>query len=86
MVIRLSRLIFFIIMLVFAYQTISTALDYNTKSAKIKAEQEEIDKMRQEEKTLKETLKKVKSREFIEEEARNKLNMCRPGETIVIGK
>ncbi len=73
-------------MLVFAYQTISTALDYSAKSTKIKIEQEEIEQMRQDEKSLKETLKKVKSREFIEREARDKLNMCLPGEVVVIGE
>ncbi len=86
MAVRLSRLIFFIIVLVFIFQTITTALDFRQKSTKIKIEQEEIEKLKVKEKSLRQMLITVKSRFFIENEARNKLNMCLPGETIVIGE
>ena len=73
-------------MLFFVVNTLQTALDYREKSTKIEAERQEIDRLKKEQNFLKKTLEKVKSAAFVEEEARNKLNMCLPGETVVVGQ
>jgi cell division protein FtsB len=86
MKLKLSRLIFFIIMLVFVGNAVGTAINYQEKSAKIEAEKAQIDALKLENIKLKSELKKVKSLRFVEEEARNKLNMSRPNETTIIGE
>jgi cell division protein FtsL len=86
MKLKLSRLIFFIIMLVFLVNVVGTALNYRDKSAKVEAEKTQIDALKIENNKLKNELEKVKSQRFVEEEARNKLNMSLPGETTVIGQ
>lgn len=83
---KLSRLIFFIIMLVFVFNAVSTALNFRDKWAKIEAEKKKVDILKTENEKLKKTLEKVKNPRFMEEEARNKLNMSKPGETVVIGE
>lgn len=50
----------------------------------IKLTEEELAEKSQENKQLLEKKKFYTSEEFVEEEARNKLNMARPGETIVV--
>jgi cell division protein FtsB len=83
---RLSRLILFIIMLFLAIDVIRTGLDYSGKRAKIEAEKQEIERLKKRQESLSKTLQKVQGAEFVEEEARNKLNMCLPGEKVVIGE
>lgn len=50
----------------------------------IKLAEERVLKLEKEKKELLEKYQYYQSPEFVEEEARNKLNMARPGETIVI--
>lgn len=83
---RLSRLILFIIMLFLAADVVRTAIDYSGKKAKIEAEKQEILRLKSRQDALAKTLQKVQGAEFVEEEARNKLNMCLPGEKVVIGE
>jgi cell division protein FtsB len=73
-------------MLVFVGNAVGTAINYREKSAKIEAEKAQIDALKLENLKLKKELEKVKSLRFVEEEARNKLNMSRPGETTIIGE
>lgn len=63
-----------------------TAVNYSGKKAKIEAEKAQTEALKKENERLKKTLEKVKSFRFMEEEARNKLNLSRPGETVVIGE
>lgn len=50
----------------------------------LKLAQEQVQLLEEEKQALLEKYQYYQSDEFIEEEARNKLNMARPGETIVI--
>jgi len=83
---KLSRLLFFIIMLFFVFDAIKTALNFREVSKKIEADQTKLEALKKENENLKITLEKVKSTRFLEDEARNKLNLSLPGETTVIGK
>jgi len=51
---------------------------------RIKVEEERILKLEEKRRELSQKYQYYQTPEFIEEEARNKLNMARPGETIVI--
>ena len=53
-------------------------------SNQIKLAQQKVEDLEKEKNELEEKKKYYQSEEFIEEEARNKLNMAKPGETIVI--
>lgn len=53
-------------------------------SNQVKLVQQGVEELEKENRQLQEKKKYYQSEEFIEEEARNKLNMAKPGETIVI--
>lgn len=71
-------------MLVFIVDAVKTAVDFSQKSAKIEAERQKVETLKRENKSLQKTLEKIKSPRFVEEEARNKLNMSRPGEITIL--
>lgn len=73
-------------MLVFVVDAVKTAIDFSGKSAKIEAERQKVEALKKENKSLEKMLEKVKSPRFVEEEARNKLNMSRPGDITIIGE
>ena len=50
----------------------------------IKTTEKQVSKLKEEKEKLSQEYQYYSSEDFIEEEARNKLNMARPGETIVI--
>jgi len=53
-------------------------------SRRVKIMEEKVAELEKEKKKLSSKYKYYQSLEFIEEEARNKLNMAKPGETIVV--
>lgn len=86
MIQKLSRLIFFIIMVYFVFLAAASIINFREKMAKIEAKQAEVDELTKENLMLKTKLYQVQRPRFIEEEARNKLNMCLPGEKVIIGQ
>lgn len=73
-------------MLVFVVDAVKTAIDFSGKSAKIESERQKVEALKKENKSLEKMLEKVKSPRFVEEEARNKLNMSLPGDITIIGE
>lgn len=81
---KLSRLILLIIVCSFALNFVKTFRNFQHKKAKIEVEKQHLDRLKQDNANLKKELIRVNSRNFIEEEARNKLNLCYPDETVVV--
>ena len=76
-------LIFLIILLVF-YALGSQIYDSLRSGDRLNKETDELIKLQKKNMELKKRLGKVQSIDFIEKEARNKLNLAREGETVVI--
>ncbi len=80
-VIKISLIAFLVFILVGLGNQIFSALNAGTR---LDREIEETGRLQQENKELKNELAKVESKDYIESVARDKLNMAKPDETVVI--
>ncbi|HBQ51057.1 TPA: hypothetical protein DD690_03685 [Candidatus Daviesbacteria bacterium] len=73
-----------IIVGVVVYNLLSQILEAMKSGERLSFEAESLFKLEAENKELKKKLVEIKSPDFIEEQARNKLGLGKPGETVVI--
>lgn len=67
-----------------AYNLLSQILQAVKSSERLSSEAEDLFKLEAKNKELKAKLSQIRSPEFIEKEARNKLGLAKPGETVII--
>ena len=82
-----KKIVIFTIMLIGLGLIISLTKDISRllqAAGRVKLVEEKAQKLKEEQQKLLEKRAYFQSEEFIEEEARNKLNMVKPGETVVI--
>lgn len=83
----LSRIKYFALVLLLilaAYNISRTTLEIYKSSRRLSEIEEEVKAKKNANATLKERLKYALTNEFVEKEARNKLNLVKPGEKILI--
>lgn len=73
-----------LIVLVVIYNLVSQISDALKSGERLSRQAEEVYKLEAKNKELKKKLSEIKSPQFIEEEARNKLGLAKEGETLVI--
>lgn len=73
-----------LIMAIIAYNLISQIFDALKSGERLSKEAEQVYKLEAQNKELKKKLTEIKSPQFIEEQARNKLGLGKKGETLVI--
>ncbi len=76
--------ILLILSIILAINIIRTFTDLSRQEGIIKEAEDRLQKVQEEKGTLQKNLAKVESQEFIEQEARNKLNLGREGEVVLI--
>lgn len=81
---KIGLVLVFSITLLIAYNLIVQIFDALKSSERLSLEAEKLSRLEVKNRELKEQLARVKSLEFIEEQARDKLGLARTGETIVI--
>jgi len=69
---------------IFLFNVAKTSLDINQKSKRVSTLEKEVANLRQEKLSLEEDLSKVGDPATVEREARDRLQMIRPGEKIVV--
>jgi len=69
---------------IFLFNVAKTSLDINKKSKRVSTLEKEVVNLRQEKLSLEEDLSKVGDPATVEREARDRLQMIRPGEKIVV--
>lgn len=84
MIKKISLVFFILISLVIAYNLLKQIAETLDSSKRLGRVVDEIKKLEVKNKELKKTLEEIKSPEFVEEQARNKLGLVKPGETMVI--
>lgn len=70
--------------LIIIVNTIRSLGDYYRAENRLKTTRERLDKAKADRQRLLREKRKVESNEFVEEEARNRLGMARPGERVII--
>ena len=73
-----------IFVLFFAYNLITQISDAVSSSERLSQQAETVYKLEAKNKELRKKLSKIQSPQFIEQQARDKLGMSKPGETIII--
>lgn len=81
---RIGLIIAVSVALFIAYNLLSQILQAVKSSERLTAEAEDLFQLEAQNKQLKLKLSQIKLPEFIEKEARNKLGLAKPGETVVI--
>ncbi len=81
---KIGFLLVIIVIGIIFYNLIMQLLDATKSSERLTKAVEELYQLEAKNKELKKQLEKVQSREFIEEQARNKLGLGKKGETVVI--
>ncbi len=81
---KLILIILFIVSLYLIVYSVKDILGILKKKEEIKKEQLKLERLKAKNEELKKQLEYVKTPEFIEKEAREKLNLARPGEVVVI--
>ncbi len=84
MVKKIGLIIFSLVILIIVYNLIHQILDALKSSDRLTAEAEKVYQLEAKNKQLKQKLLEVQSLDFIEIQARNKLNLSKNGETMVI--
>lgn len=81
---RIGLIIAVSVAIFIAYNLLSQILQAVKSSERLTSEAEDLFKLEAKNKELKIKLSQIKSPEFIEKEARNKLGLSKPGETVII--
>lgn len=81
---RIGLILAVIIAVFIVYNLLSQILDALKSSERLSTEADSLFKLEAKNKELKLKLSQIKSPEFIEKEARNKLGLAKPGETVII--
>lgn len=81
---RIVRILVLVLGFYFIASLVQQILSLWKSEERIRIAQEEVEKARQESEKLAERLKYVRSEEFVEKEARDKLGMGKEGETVVV--
>ncbi len=84
MIRKLSIGVIIVLGLVIGYNLVAQITSALTSEERLSAQAEAVYKLEAQNKQLQAQLKKVTSPEFVETQARNKLGMGKPGETVVI--
>lgn len=81
---RIGLIIAVSVAIFIAYNLLSQILQAVKSSERLSSEAEDLFKLEAKNKQLKSKLSQIRSPEFIEKEARNKLGLAKPGETVII--
>jgi len=81
---RLKSLAISLILLIFSVSFVIATVDIAKKGKRLIGAKRELEVLQQQKEELRKELEYRKSAEFIEEEARNKLNMVKPGEEVYL--
>ena len=84
MVKKITLGLILLIVFIVAYNLISQIFDALKSGERLSRQAEEVYKLELKNKELKKRLSEIKSEQFIEEQARNKLGLAKKGETLVI--
>lgn len=81
---QMLYLLILLILIVLISNLTRSIFDYYTADGRLKKREEKLENLKKTQSKLKAGLEEVKSPEFVEKEARNKLNFTKEGEYIVI--
>lgn len=81
---KIGMVLAIIVAVFIIYSLINQILDALKSGERLSTEAESLYKLEAKNKELKKKLARIKSLEFIEKEARNKLGLGKPGETVII--
>lgn len=81
---KIGLTIFFLIIVLIIYSLISQILGASKSGDRLSKAAEELTKLQMENKELKNRLALIKSSSFVEQQARDKLGLAKPGETVVV--
>lgn len=84
MVKRIIQIVILCLVLIVAYNLLVQIIDALRSSDRLSAQAETVYQLEAKNRQLKNKLSRIQSPQFIEEEARNKLNLSKEGETTVI--